>query len=466
MLKIENMSKQEGYIIHFDEEQRKHLIHSDRPYATFSDALSVPDWEIKRLQVVLLSFSGSTIDYICLATRGNKVATAKSRVEFSDIVDLHKVPVIEVEKLLGSNTKLHFIRSSKGFGGRIPHKTWENVLFVIKELRPEQANEIDRLTALKAISKYRLTGKTAEIFLQEREALGAALDIFSGSNSLRKEVLKSWAPKIDDTRDISEKDLVAQLSIPKESPSNFLSGIPSRHIQEESAIQHDDLFNWENEKTSLHEIGISMFEQGNRKLEVIYANKNSLEHTLGVDLIYYNETYCSFVLVQYKLMKDKNEKDGFYYRPDKQLDAEVSRMDEFINKYGHIEEIDRHDQYRLNPDGFLFKLIPNKGLQPASEKLISGMYVTREYMKFLLSPNGPKGKNGGRLISFSNSPRYLTNTEFSNSVNRGWIGSNGAQSDVLVKLIQTFLETGRAVLVAVEVKTKGQKQHSQASVST
>jgi len=72
-------------------------------------------------------------------------------------------------------------------------------------------------------------------------------------------------------------------------------------------------------------------------------------------------------------------------------------------------------------------------------------------MEFLLGPNGPKGEQGGRLISFSNSPRYLTNTEFENSVNRGWIGSSCTQSDILSTIIKSFLETGHSLMVAMEV---------------
>lgn len=444
------MAKQEGLMIHFDEEQRNYLIQNDDEGATFSDALSVPDWDVKQLQVVLLSFTGSTIDYICLATRGNRVVTAKSRVEFFDIVNLHSVPISEVEGLLGPNTKLHFVKSSRGQGGRIPHKTWEAVLEALKQLRQEQAGEIKRLTALKSIARYRLSGEATDILLQEREALGAALDIFSGSNTLRKRVLRSWVPNIDEVQDYDDDNLTAHLSTPEKGTLSFMSGIPSRHIQEESAIQHD-LYNWEDEKASFHELGVSTFQQGSRVLEIVYANKNPLEHTLGVDLIYYNQEYHSFVLVQYKLMKDKNDKEGYYYRPDEQLEKEIERMDIFIDKYSSDIKINSHDQYRLNTDGFMFKLVPNRGLQAASEKLISGMYVTREYMEFLLSPYGPKGEKGGRLISFNNSPRYLTNSEFSSSVNRGWIGSNAAQSDALEILIKSFLETGRAILVATEV---------------
>ncbi len=446
------MPKHHGLIIHFDEEQRGDFLKEEKENQSFSDALSVHDWEIGKLQIVLLSFTGGTIDYICLATKGNRVATAKSRVEFSDLVNLSSIPVHEIEKLLAPNTKLHFMRSSSGRGGRVPEKTWSEVLAALKELRPNQAEEIDRLISLTTIAKYRLTGVAAEVLLQEREALGAALDIFSGSNQLRKDVLRAWAPGLDEVQEYNDEDQVAKLSPHQGSSSFFLSGISGRYIQEESALQHD-LFNWENEKASLHSMGVSTFNQGSRVLEVVYANKNDLEKTLGVDLIYYNQEFHSFVLVQYKLMKDRNELEGYYYRPDKQLEKEVERMNQFHENHGGVESIKGHKEYRINSDGFFFKLVPNKGIQAASEKLISGMYLTRDYMNFLLGDDGPKGVKGGALISFSNSPRYLTNTEFVNLVNRGWVGSNCDQSDLLADLIKSFLDTGRAVLVATEIDT-------------
>ncbi|MFT6164466.1 MAG: hypothetical protein ACJA1T_000495 [Zhongshania aliphaticivorans] len=446
------MSKSEGLIIHFDEEQRSYLLNEERGGLRFSDALSVHDWEIKQLQVVLLSFTGETIDYICLATKGNRVATAKSRVEFSDLVDLDSIRLIEVEGRLSPNTKLHFMKSSTGRGGRIPEKTWLETLAVLKSIRPSKAEDIERLVSLTVVSKYRLTGDTAEILAQEREALGTALDIFGGNNEFRKDVLKSWAPKLDDVNNYDDSAMEANLSAPRDGAISFLSGIPERYIQEESAIQHD-LFNWEGEKASLHNMGVAVFEKGSRVLEVVYANKNPLEHTLGVDLIYFNRSFQSFVLVQYKIMRERSDVEGFYYRPDNQLEKEVDRIDVFQSQIKVIEDISNHEQFRLNHDGFFYKLVPSKGLQAASEKLISGMYITHKYMKFLLGPNGPKGERGGRLITFNNSPRYLTNTEFSNFVNRGWLGTSSDQSNHLSNLISQFLTTGRALMVAVEVDT-------------
>lgn len=443
--------KYSGTIIHFDEGQKSYLNETDGGDKSFSDALGVPDWPARQLQVVLISFSGSTIDYICLATRGKQVVTEKYRVEFSDFVDLGQVSLKEIESSISKQLKPHFVKSSTGQGGRVPHKTWLSVLEILKEFRPNQKSEIDRLLSLKNIAKYRLQGDNVGILLQEREALGAALDIFAGANNLRRKVLRSWSPQLDDIQMYDDIEMIAEYSTPNKMKSScFLSGISSRYIQEESAIQHD-LINWQNLKATIHEMGVSRFEQGNRVLEVVYANKNALEHTLGVDLIYYNKEYHSFVLVQYKLMSEKNSTDGFYYRPNDQLDKEIKRMDEFNKNFSCADKIDSHMAYRLNCDGFMFKFVPNNGLQVASEQLIPGMYVTREYMEFLLSDKGPKGIREGKIISFKNSPRYLTNTEFSSSVNRGWIGSRAAQSDVLEQLVKKFFETGRALLVAVEV---------------
>ena len=167
-----------------------------------------------------------------------------------------------------------------------------------------------------------------------------------------------------------------------------------------------------------------------------------------MDLIYYNRGYQLFALVQYKLMRE--EKEEMVYRPDPALIDELSRMDAFSSRFSQPYELQSHEEYRLNSDGFLFKIVPNRGLSPASGELIKGMYLTREYMRFLLGDKGPKGDKGGAVITFDNSPRYLTNSEFTKSVNRGWIGTRGAQSDVLKDLVKQYYETGRAVVLAHE----------------
>ena len=440
------MIRKTGALIFFDENQRAELIRDYFTSGVFSDALSIPDLEPRKTEVALLAFSEETVDFISLMKRGRTVATAKSRVEFSDLVSLNVVPIKELEVKLDPKLRSYFIRSSRGIGGMLPETTWDRIISHIKELRPDTTSEIERLMSLSSYAGYQLDGKLSEILLQEREALGAALDIFSGNNQLRERVLGSWAPPAEIVTELDEETKRGTLVSNQSSMLSFSNRIPEKYIQEESALQHD-LFNWKG-IAPMHVAGHSIFTQGKRTLEVLYANRNSLEHTLGVDLIYYNEEYQLFALVQYKLMREENER--MVYRPDWQLHQELKRMDEFVEKYHLSQELQSDQEFRLNADGFFVKLVPNRGLRPASGELIKGMYLTREYLKYLLGPFGPKGDKGGPVIHFDNAQRYLTNTEFVQSVNRGWIGMRRLHSRALKDLIRQYYETGRGVLVAVE----------------
>lgn len=452
------MPPKTGVLIFFDEIQRGQLIRDSisRGDETFSDAISVPDFELRLASPALLSFTDSSIDFFSLMKRGKSVATAKSRVEFSDLVPLNAVSLQQLESRLGATLKQHFIRSSRGIGGMIPEQTWARTIGLIKELRPNAAAEIDRLLALSSYAGYRIEGKTSEILLQEREALGAALDIFSGNNQLREKVLGGWAPPSDALREVSHEDKRATLVLSDESKTSFSSRLPETYmLQEESALQHD-LFNWEH-ISPMHVAGRSIFTQGKRTLEILYANRNQLEKTLGVDLIYYNEIYELFALVQYKLMRE--EAGRMVYRPDWQLYQELKRMDEFVLKYELTHDLVSDEEYRLNQDGFFVKLVPNYGLKPASGELIKGMYLTREYVRYLLGRYGPTGERGGRIIHFDNASRYLTNTEFTQAVNRGWVGLRRLHTKALKDLIRQYYETGRAILLAYERPTGQQPQH-------
>lgn len=234
--------------------------------------------------------------------------------------------------------------------------------------------------------------------------------------------------------------------------------MPKRFINEESAIQHDS-FNFPDADIQEHKAGVAIFRQGERKLEIHYANRNSLEANLGVDLIYYNEFYNAFILIQYKIMQQ--EGDIHIYRPDNQMKEELQRMNSFQNIFKSDDDSLSSDlSYRLNSDGFFFKLVPNKGLSPASGELIKGMYIPREYMNFLVGPSGPKGSRGGQTITFANSPRYLTNSTFSSLAYEGLVGTNEIASSKISQRIRNFYyNKGRTIVFARESKEIICKSH-------
>lgn len=404
----------------------------------FSDAIDVYAWGATELGIAIISFDNERCQYMALARKGKRVVTSKNRIGFSSLIDLGGILTSDIDRLTNNHIWGRFTRESTGFSPVTLLDDWQAVIAAIKKLRPYAAREIDRLVSLSQYSGYSLTGAHAEILLQEREALGAALDIFSRSSQLRQQVLGEWAPDPEMVTNVDNEEKTATLEASENLPA-FIRGIPERYINEESAIQHD-LYNWIKDAT--HELGVACFKQGDRSLSIFYANKNRLEKCLGVDLIYYDEKFELFVLVQYKLMRDEA------YRPDKQMMEELSRMDDAYWKLRLPAGITSEIDYRLNDDGFMFKLVPNKGLTPASGELIKGMYVPREYMHFLVSEHGPKGSRGGTRITFENAGRYLTNTQFTGCVQSGWIGFRGIQSEKLKAVLKDFIQGSRQLMLA------------------
>jgi hypothetical protein len=199
--------------------------------------------------------------------------------------------------------------------------------------------------------------------------------------------------------------------------------------------------------TAKHSAGVSSFSVGKRQLHVFYANRNDIEKTCGVDLVYYNAFFQSFVLVQYKLMG--SEPGGFVYRPDSQFEIELARMEDFLKKSATDQGIQDHRDERLNTTGFFVKFVPDQGI-PCNGELVKGMYVTHEYARFLVGPAGPKGKKGGRMLSFQNVQRYFSNSDFAALVRSAWIGTRGSRTDDLQAIIRGSYETDHALYVAYE----------------
>ena len=74
------------------------------------------------------------------------------------------------------------------------------------------------------------------------------------------------------------------------------------------------------------------------RLTVGMANRLALEAQTGADLIYYNETYRSFVLVQYKSMDRGAKGPEFRWKDNDQLADEISRMDTVLAALGKLPQ--------------------------------------------------------------------------------------------------------------------------------
>jgi hypothetical protein len=181
-------------------------------------------------------------------------------------------------------------------------------------------------------------------------------------------------------------------------------------------------------------------------LEVITANKRPLERLLGVDLIYFNRTQNSLVMVQYKMMEpaerhrrrviigsyayDELDEQEWLVRIDKQFGDELARMEAFD------KDLAPNGPYRLNSGAFFIRLVKRyASINTASIVLSLG------HLNQLIVEGNLNGKRGGLRISYRGlAGHYLRTEPFVELVRSGYIGTRGATTQHFQTLIDAALD--------------------------
>jgi len=78
------------------------------------------------------------------------------------------------------------------------------------------------------------------------------------------------------------------------------------------------------------------------------------------------------------------------------------------------------------------------------------MYLPLDLWRCLSSDPVTEGPRGGRVMSYDNVGRKLTNTEFITLVANAWVGTTGPQSSLLEKVIRDVVGTGKTVTFAIK----------------
>lgn len=198
--------------------------------------------------------------------------------------------------------------------------------------------------------------------------------------------------------------------------------------------------------------GMCLLENGNGRLITINANKTATESCTGVDMIYYNTIFDSFVMVQYKCMHD--ESDGQpCYRPGgnkKSYEREMASMDRInASLNGVCEDL---GDFRLSACPFYFKLCESKSPGPMGYELSKGMYIPLELFKAFMEDPITTGPQGGKYIGWSNCYRKFNNSEFAGLVRSGWIGTPKSDSRTIEDVIAESLNLERHVVVSYEYR--------------
>jgi hypothetical protein len=421
-----------GFLFIFDEAKRLMAIEERASTGSFTDVVSGPDWQPKEVELCLLSFYDQQINYATLGRRGNKVAYKRYRFTFDNLVQLNDLSFGKIEYYLGSRLASHFVRSSSGMGSRVPPKTWQKLLDVIKQLRPDAAEDLENLEELRRTSKRTLRREGYEIMAQEKDAVGVALDIFSRG-----------------TREIARHNLLSQVRADvRVKPAPFLKSIKRTRLIEDVMINHDSFVFGDWDVLQKQELATIMVRRPGEELTIVNANRTDIEHTLGVDLVYYNHRFHSVIMVQYKRMTETRD-GNFVYRP--YSDSNYPKQLELMKKFEDENPVavdDDLEGYRLHPKTFYWKLCQSVSYNPTATELIQGLYIPLEYWELLVRSENVKGSRGGVGITRLNIGRHINNTLFTELVQGGWVGSRTHNTNVLNRIIEDCLDSGRSVMLA------------------
>jgi len=394
---------------------------------SFTDTVSSVDLKPKTLEICFISLDGQSFSYAALARRGQKVATLKFRLRFTDLVDLDHLPISDIEADIGPRFKSHFASASGGLGGRVPPGTWNALVDCVKRLAPHAAADLVRLEKKRLEERRPFRTNSPERMAMEKDALGLSLAIFGTD---RADVFQTWN------------------SSEEESPAPFLAGLSSFTLLEDPIIFHDSQRFGDWSPLRKHVLGAVEFSKDKQKLTVMNINRTPGERAFGADLLYYHHKYKSFVLVQYKRMKSEGDPPAAVYRPtDMQYKEELERMNAFRRM--HLDGgATVPDEYRLNPEAFYFKLCPSTVFKPWEAGLLKGIYWPLDGWEVLVNSPSMRGKLGGVKVTYSNVGRYIGNDLFVKLVQDGWIGSRGQVSQA-IEFVQNAVLSGRSVTVAL-----------------
>jgi hypothetical protein len=190
------------------------------------------------------------------------------------------------------------------------------------------------------------------------------------------------------------------------------------------------------------------YGKGPQQLVIYNANSSRLEDVTGVDLMYYNASDRSFVMVQYKDFTVEDDDSRKVIRPDPRLHDQLKRMQELDDQCS--PSLDPMD-IRLHPKPCLLKLCDPEDVGGDSVDMIRGMYLTREHFEAVLRSPAARGPRGGRVINKMTPPRHLDNDMFTTLLRYGWIGSCGVGTEVVREQVWNSLSQRGSVVIGAHM---------------
>lgn len=375
------------------------------------------------------------VRYIGVSQAGRMVATGQISVLVTNLLALESLSEEELRNALPQRLRARFDPPLSG-PYRPGPRSWEHILGLLKQ-HPNISRSLTKLQEQIAELQGGEARREGGLEVFERDAVASALQVWGGS-ALRKRVLRNAK---------------AAASGRPTNVAPFLSRLDDVTIREDPQIEHDHM-TFPGLVIARKDIVGSVVLTSpaeDQVLTILNCNRQPLEETLGVDLIYYNHAFQSFILVQYKRLVS----DGAAvtcYRPasDANHDKELQRMNAAQKQLNGARAVGGHTvgSFRLSGRPFYIKLCESKAKAALDAGMVSGMYVPVGLWRRLLKSPEMKGPRGGVVFSWENCKRRLSNSEFTNLLRHGWIGSRLGQTQVLSEIIEGILGNRRMLILA------------------
>jgi hypothetical protein len=173
------------------------------------------------------------------------------------------------------------------------------------------------------------------------------------------------------------RDELLEWTPPDGAPHSFLEGLPQVYVREDAMLSTDfsNLPGFRAISEATH-YAARTFQSENDpavRLTVLMANRLALEEQTGADLIYYNETYRSFVMVQYKAMEKADETHEFRWQDKDKFIDEIARMDALLGELAKIPQDKEPDGFRFSSNPFFLKFCPRIVFNPDDKGLFKGI---------------------------------------------------------------------------------------------
>lgn len=400
-------------------------------HGQFSYPIPQGDFHPRRAELVLVSLGRRTADYLGISIRSRVGTTGQTNVMISNLIPLEKLLFKAVEAKLPARFRTGFQPPTQGGIYRPTPKLFEALLSIF--LPPSAENNLQLNAITRALNEAnaqssRMGDAGLEAF--ERDAIGCALQAWAGPGA-RRRILRSAIPTSDDR-------------------APFLERLKDVQSREDPQIAHDHNVFPGMTVSARDIISTVTLTEGPDRITILNCNRQPLEQTLGVDLIYYSHRFKSFVLVQYKRMVDENGISGYRPHLDSNHAKEIARMKTAEQLLNTVPAVPSNDTacYRLTTDPFFVKLCEAKAPIALDSGMVAGMYVPLRLWESLLTSKNVKGPKGGVSVTWENCNRRFTNGEFTNLLRYGWVGSSEAQTQTLSTIIEQVLSSARMLVFA------------------